>query len=111
VNSAYEATAWGIEYIQVEEVVSTATSGELAIYRHWIVDPDRAEVVGNAQYPQAKKDETIVRALPSLRSALSTMKMSDCTSAAATTERDSGKVIPSFVGIAKTLLGRDAQVF
>jgi hypothetical protein len=34
------ATAQGIEIIEVAEVVETETFGPLAIYRHWVIDPD-----------------------------------------------------------------------
>jgi hypothetical protein len=39
-----EITGYGTEFIHIDEVVETATFGPVAIYRHWIENPDGDEV-------------------------------------------------------------------
>jgi hypothetical protein len=71
------ATASGTECIQVQEIVSTRTAGDVAIYRHWIVDPDGAEVRGTSTFPQPQRSELQLRTARSLLAGLRTMKMTD----------------------------------
>jgi hypothetical protein len=40
VGDTATAPAQGWQMLQVDEIVATATCGDLAIYREWLVDPD-----------------------------------------------------------------------
>jgi hypothetical protein len=71
------ATAFGTETIRVEESVRGHSVGEIAVYRHWITDPDGHEYAGRIGFGSVSltRSKLLLRKLSSLRSALSTMKM------------------------------------
>jgi hypothetical protein len=76
VNEGRLARGFGTEHIAIEEVISSATLGDIAIYRQWCVDPDGNDVE-NQWTP--KKDEVTLRPVSSLRHAMNTMRMQDVT--------------------------------
>jgi hypothetical protein len=76
VNDADMASGFGSELIAVEEVISSATLGDIAIYRQWCIDPDGNDVE-NQWTP--KKDEVTLRPVSSLRHAMRMMRMQDVT--------------------------------
>ena len=77
-NSSVPVTKYGLEIIEVLEVVRTAALGEVAIYQHWIEDPDGAEV----DLEWVPKREVIeFRSVDSLVAAFRTMGMTPSSAA------------------------------
>jgi hypothetical protein len=70
VNEEIRVTASGREIIEVLEVIPTKTCGELAIYKHWVADPDGAESMVS-WLPHS--DEINFRSVAGLSTALRTM--------------------------------------
>ena len=66
------ATACGAEVVEVIEVVATDTTGALAIYRQWLIDPDGVEVVNPWIKPSRKR--LLFRAEAKLRGSLNAMR-------------------------------------
>jgi hypothetical protein len=67
-----QVSGFGIEVIEVTEVLSTKTLGEVAFYRHWMEDPDGVEV--DVQW-LPKRAEVAMAPLEALRGEISLMGM------------------------------------
>ena len=65
-------TGYGAEFVEVVEVVETATFGPLVIYRHWIVDPDGNELRRSFT---PRRDEHLFRPADKFYGAIRTMQM------------------------------------
>jgi hypothetical protein len=73
------ATAFGTETIYLEEIVSSQSAGDIAVYRHWISDPDGHEYTGRIGFgsPAPTRSKLLLCKFSGLRSAIGTMKMKE----------------------------------
>ena len=79
--SAVPVTKHGLEIIEVLEIVRTDTLGDVAIYRHWIEDPDGAEI--DLEWIP-KREVVEFRPTANLTAALRTMGMKPLSSSSKT---------------------------
>ncbi len=73
-----DVEAWGREYLLIDELVTTQTIGDLAIYRKWIADPDGTEVA--AEWAPKRKT-TLLMPVRNLRSSITRRGMERISSA------------------------------
>ena len=72
-DHALPVTGYGLEIIEVLEIVRTETLGDVAVCQHWIEDPDGAEILNLEWIP--KREDIEFRAVDSIAAALRTMGM------------------------------------